>query len=347
MRIPRRIGAVLAGCALVLGLAGAVPAVAASGAVLPGASTAHPYSDPIWFPLASDALMGCVKDNPGCPPTGIQDYWTWDIRGQNEAAHVYHQKVYAMGAGIVHVLANHQGCGGAREVHGNTLWIDHGAGVISLYEHLSSHFLVHDGDYVSARTPIAYMGQSGYTKCHQNPGVRFLALLVKHDATLTKSGGFTGNYVQIKTTFTCVHGSKESWPQNLPGNDGSWTRWYHVPVGTDIPNTSNSRPCINTPPATAPHPHNVALKKASKTSLKGSWKQPGAKYGVGSVLVQLQRFLSSTHSWTGVQSHDLQGDATSTTFTNLAHNGKYRIKVWFKNGVGWSKPSGWVQRVLS
>jgi hypothetical protein len=239
MRTSARLGAFLAGTALVLGLAGAVPAVSA------GATTAPTFSAPVWFPLASPVLMGCVEDNPGCPAAQVSTYWSWDIRGQNETAHEYHQKIFAMGSGIVHVLYNHQGCGAAHENHGNTLWINHGNGVISTYEHLSSHFLVKDGDQVTARTPIAHMGQSGYTGCQVHPSVRFVAIAVKHGVRIVHGRPSGGDYIQVKHTDTCVHGTKTSWPQQLPGNDGSWTRWYHVPVGTPIPNTSDHRSCVS------------------------------------------------------------------------------------------------------
>jgi hypothetical protein len=191
------------------------------------------------------------------------------------------------------------------------------------------------------------MGQSGYKLCAQKPTVRFLAVVVMHDAAPTKSGGIAGTYVQVKTTYACVNGTKTPWPQQLPGNDGSWHRWYDVPVNTPIPDTNNHRACIHTPPATAPRPSDAALTKASSSSLKGSWRQAASKYNVGKVLAQLQQYHSGGHVWADVTSHELKGSATSTHFTNLSHGGKYRLRVSFKNRIGWSKASGWVQRALS
>lgn len=341
MRISARACALVAALAVVLGLAAIV---AASAAVLPGAAKAHPYSDPIWFPLASPAEMGCLKDNPECPPSGIQTIWSWDLQGENEPQGVFDQRVYAMGAGIVHITDKNQPCGTAQESRGNSMYIDHGNGVVSMYSHLND-FLVHDGDYVSARTAIGHMGNSGYTKCVAHPNTRFLAVAVMHHAAPTKKGGIAGDYVQVKNTFTCVDDVKAEWPQDLPGNDGSWHRWHDVPLNTPIPNTADDRPCIHTPPHTAPHPGNVALRKVSSSSLKASWDRAAHKYGVAKVEVQLQQYHRAIDAWTEVKVRDLRGSATATTFTGLG-GGSYRVRVWFHNSVGWSKQSSWVQRDL-
>ena len=161
MRIPVRLGAIFSAAAFVVGLVVSMPAGAGAD-VLPHAAKAHPYSDPVWFPLASLAHMQCMRDNPSCGTGTPTERWTWDIGGEREPAGEFHQKVYAMGAGIAHVIAKNQGCGGSNENRGNSMFIDHGNGIYSVYSHLAGHFLVHDGDYVSARTPIAYIGNSGY-----------------------------------------------------------------------------------------------------------------------------------------------------------------------------------------
>jgi murein DD-endopeptidase MepM/ murein hydrolase activator NlpD len=340
------LGAVLAAAAVVLALSGGSPAGAAGRSVAPHADKSHPFSNPVWYPLTTASAMNCMKDNPGCPPSQVQNYWGWDITANREPAGEYHQKVYAMGAGIVHVLAHGKTCGSDDENRGNSIYIDHGAGVISMYSHLAPDLLVHDGDYVSARTAIAYVGNSGYTKCAAKPEVRFLAVVVMHNAKPTKSGGIAGDYTQVTHTYACVSGEKVNWPHDLPRNDGSWHHWHDVPLGTDVPATSHHRACIPTPPATAPYPHDAKLRKSASTTLKGSWVPARGKYHVHTVLAQLQQYHPSIHAWTDERSHELKGGAGSTHFTKLNRNGKYRMKVWFKNNVGWSKPSPWVARAL-
>ena len=248
----------------------APPASAQTTQVHAFAMTSHPFSDPVWFPVAHPQKMGCMWNNKGCPPPQIQKYWAWDIMAEREHKGQYHQKVYAMGAGIVHIQFRHQGCGGSHEARGNTLWINHGGGVVSTYLHLADHFLVHDGDYVSARTPIAYVGNSGYKLCHQKPYERFLAVTVQHNARVIHRNTIIGDNMQVKQTYACVNGQKVTWPQQLPGHTGhqGWNRWYNVPVGTPIPHTSGDRGCIPAP-ATANMPHDAQLKRGSSTGLAG------------------------------------------------------------------------------
>lgn len=334
--------------AVLLGVLGpASPASAQPVQVHQFATTSHPYSDPVWFPLATSSLMNCMWNNPGCPASQVQPYWGWDINAPHEAAGQFHHKVYAMGAGIVHILADNQGCGGPDEERGNVLYINHGGGVISMYSHLANHFLVHDGDYVSARTPIGYVGNSGYKSCNQKPNVRFLAVVVKNDARRAPGGGMTGNYTQVTHTYACVHGHRVDWPQHLPGHHGKgWTRWHHVPLGTAIPATSGQRSCIPAP-NTSTEPHDATLHRASRSGLSAKWSSPAGRYGVDTVRVMLEEYHPSISKWLPVHVHTPSGDATRTYFAHLDVHHKFRMKIWFENKVGWSRPSPWRQRNLA
>jgi hypothetical protein len=284
-------------------------------------------------------------DNRECPPAQIQRYWAWDIMAERERKGQYTQKVYAMGAGIVHIQFRHQGCGGSHEARGNVLWINHGGGVISTYLHLADHFLVHDGDYVSARTPIALVGNSGYKLCHQKPYERFLAVVVKHDARVVHGNTIIGDNVQVKQTYSCAGGQPAAWPQQMPGHTGhqGWNRWYDVPVGTPIPHTSGDRSCIPAP-NTANMPHNTKLSRGSSTGLEATWDSAASSYNVSTVLAQLQEYHPNISRWMTTQTHKLAGDVTRTYFAKLNHLHRYRLKVWFDNSVGWSKATPWLER---
>ena len=321
-----------------------IPAGPAAAQIRAHATTAHPYSNPVWFPVANATVMNCMWDNPGCPPSQVQPYWGWDIAGLREPAGQFHQKVYAMGAGVVHVLAQHQGCGGSNEQRGNVLYVDHGAGVISMYSHLAGHFLVQDGDYVSARTPIGYLGNSGYKLCKEKPEVRFLAVVVKHDARRAPNGGMTGTYMQVTHTYACVQGQRVDWPQQLPGHSGlGWSRWHSVPLGVPIPATSSLRGCIPAP-ATATKPRDTALRHYGQTGLTGHWTQAPGRYNVTSVRATLQEYHPSIHKWMDLSVHVLAPTATSTTFHHLHTYHEFRLRLWFGNHVGWSHATPWLQR---
>jgi hypothetical protein len=314
-----------------------IPAAPAAAQVRAYATVAHPYSDPVWYPLAGYSEMGCMQDSPGCPPAEIQPEWSWDIQGKSGANH---EKVYAMGAGIVHILTQNQGCGGSEESRGNSLYIDHGAGVISMYSHLASGYLVQDGDYVSARTPIAYVGNSGYKLCHQKPDARFLAVVVKHDSRRAPNGGMTGTYMQVRQTYACVHGRKVEWPQQLPARQQGWARWHNVPLNTPIHTSSAQRSCIPAP-ATARMPQDASLRRGSQTGLAATWTAPAAHFGVSTVRVMLQAYHPSITKWMPLCTHTPDGTATRTYFPHLDVHYKYRVKVWFANHVGWSRASHW------
>jgi hypothetical protein len=342
--VPRVVVTLSALSAALLGLLlPASPASAQTVQVHAFATTSHPYSDPVWFPLATPQKQGCMWNNRGCPSQQIQKFWAWDIMAQREPAGQYHQKVYAMGAGIVHIGATGQGCGDSHESRGNWVWINHGGGVISAYQHLSGPLLVHDGDYVSARTPIAYVGNSGYHLCKEKPYERFLAVVVRHDARVAHGGGLVGTNVQITKTYACKHGHKVLWPQHMPGHHGhGWNRWFDVPVATPIPKTSGSRSCIPAP-ATAAMPH-PTLKRGSHTGLAATWAHPAGRFQVSKVRAMLQEYHPSISRWLTTQTHNPSGGVTRTYFAKLNPLHKYRLKVSFENRVGWSKGSPWVEK---
>ncbi len=64
--------------------------------------------------------------------------------------------VYAMNDGIVRLKKEFRD-------YGNTLVVDHGGGLQTLYLHLSK-FVVNEGEWVSKGKLIAYSGSTGYTE---------------------------------------------------------------------------------------------------------------------------------------------------------------------------------------
>ena len=62
---------------------------------------AHPYSDPVWFPLRNTARVGCVYSN--CPGP-YHGYWAIDFGGALD------DPIYAAGAGVFHIGAVDHSC---------------------------------------------------------------------------------------------------------------------------------------------------------------------------------------------------------------------------------------------
>jgi hypothetical protein len=324
----RRVRTLLVGLfAALLAVAGAMVPTAAQAAVVSyGASTAHPYSDPVWWPLSTPSSMDCYRNNPGgCH--GYHPNYLFDIIGESG---VNNQPVYAMGAGIVHVEATHAGCGHAQG-RGNYLYIDHGNGTLSYYGHLGS-ILVHNGQYVSPRTRIAYVGNSGYARCHLYPNLRYLMVAVKH-------GGVGGNYVELKHTWACPTsgGARLAWPQQLPS--GAASHWNAVVRTTPIPATSASRSCATVPVRTANRPSAVGMAKHGKSTMYVHWSRAAASARVTHTVVVLSEYHPSIHRWLPLSSRWLSGSAHYAKFHRLHHKRHYRVYVQFYNAWGYSHAS--------
>ncbi|WP_375489077.1 M23 family metallopeptidase [uncultured Jatrophihabitans sp.] len=304
-------------------LTGAATAAAAGAtAVGDGASAAHPYSDPVWWPVSVPASMGCYRGNPGCG--GDHATYIWDIVGQNG---VDNQAIYPMGAGIVHIGATGTGCGGVQN-RGDYVYVDHGNGVLTYYGHLG-RILVHNGEYVSPRTALAYMGNSGYAKCHTWPLLRYVMVALKH-------GGRSGQYVELRSTYACPAdgGSRTTWPQYLPS--GAAAHWNAVTNQTPIPATSTSRSCITAPATTAAQPTGVGLARRGASTMYAHWSRAWSGYGVGTTVVALQEYHPSIRRWLPQASAWLSGSATSVSFARLTHRRQYRVYVMFHNAAGYS-----------
>ena len=102
----------------------------ADAATLTTTSSAHPYGDPVWFPLRNPASVGYAKS--GCGTKSDHGYWAIDFLGTRG------DPVYAAGAGIAHIGGNSGACvtSGSDNNGGRWVWVDHGAGVVTKYHHL-------------------------------------------------------------------------------------------------------------------------------------------------------------------------------------------------------------------
>lgn len=309
-----------------LAIAGVVaPAAAAARVVSAGASVTHPYSDPVWWPLANASAMGCYRGNPGC--AGDHSGYIFDIVGQQG---VNNQPVFAMGAGIVHIGATNQGCGHAQG-RGNYLYVDHGNGVLSYYGHLGA-MSVRNRQYVTPRTRLAYMGNSGYSRCHTYPKLRYVMVALKH-------GGTNGRYVEIPRTYVCPAngGARLTYPTQLPR--GAASHWNAVRNTSAIPVVSASRSCVVTPVRTAAKPYGVGMEKHGRSTMYAHWTRAWSGYRVGHTAVMLSEYHPSIHRWLALRSYWLSGSASYTRFHSLHHKRHYRVYVQFYNSWGYSAAS--------
>jgi murein DD-endopeptidase MepM/ murein hydrolase activator NlpD len=317
--MPRLIA--VTGLVLAAGLVtGAAPAAAAQ--YWNGASAAHPYSNPLWWPLnASGTAVGCYHGNgPDCRNPLQHKVYAMDVAAPNNSS----LPVYAMGAGVVHIGNTAWRCGQSQS-RGNWLTVDHGNGITSEYGHLGRIY-VHNGDFVTARTKLATVGQSGYQKCAKKPWVRYLWVAVRHN----------GSYWHFRSTLTCIRGVVTSWPRRLsthPTDD-----WNKVPAHTALPRSDRS--CTPDTPAT-PRKPSSKLARAGAGNLRATWARARSGDRVTVVSVQLQEYHPSIHRWLDDANRRLSGGYTATTFGKLQKGRHFRARVWMANSTGWSAPSYW------
>ena len=294
-----------------------------------GASNAHPYSNPVWWPLPGDGVkMACYHGNGAACRNPLQHtVYAMDIAAPNYSS----MPVYAMGAGVVHVESTGWRCN-TKQSRGNWLYIDHGNGTRSEYGHLGKIY-VHTGDFVTAKTRIATVGQSGYSKCASNPQVRYIWAGVRHGRS----------YVHVTNTYTCQSGRRVTWPQQLathPTND-----WNKVPAKTPLP--TNDRSCTPTGVSTPTKPANARMGRDGHHNLRVTWRAASRSNHVNAVSVQLQEWHPSIRRWLDYRSHQVRSTATSTVFTHLPTGRHFKARVWMANSTGWSAPSYWASGIPS
>ena len=295
----------------------------ASGQLWNGASRAHPYSRPVWWPLpGAGTVVDCYHGNGAkCQTPTVHDVYAFDVM----APHWSSMPVYAMGAGIVKINSNGWRCN-PHHGRGNYLTIDHGNGITTEYGHLGRIY-VHTGDYVTPQTKLAAVGQSGYSTCAKKPYVRYVWVALRKDH----------KYVDFFSSYTCINGRRVQWPQQLPNH--ATNDWNKVPAGTRLP-TSNRR-CAPTTPHTPVRATGASLVRAGTASLRMSWHAPRAADHVTTINVQLQQYHPSIHRWLDLRKHVVSARATATRFGNLPRGRQFRARVWLGNHAGWAAPSAW------
>ena len=224
---PQRLAAVLLAAAIV-----SVPL-----ATMPDTAAASPArTEPVWLPVHSAFGVDCAGKNPGCHAK--RDFYSIDVVPAGQfTGRKSHAKVYAMGAGTVHIGKAHgTSCGStSKGSFGTWVWIDHGNGVKSRYGHLSK-ILVRNGRHVAAGAPLGVVGTTGKAK---NCGVSYLDFEIIHGKLNND------NAHRFATLQACTRkGKRQTWPRQAASREkpGSSKRvhysiWDHVRHGTQFPAT--------------------------------------------------------------------------------------------------------------
>jgi hypothetical protein len=312
-----------------------------------GAATSSTYSDPVWFPVRDTVQVGCIgnhsqsANNNDATAGGKCDrdhprYFGMNIDaipGKNA-----HPKIWAAGAGIVRVADKSPGvCGGTNHA-GQTVEIDHGGGVVSVYEHLQS-ITVKVGQHVNPSTPIGTMGHSGLA-CTSS--VNYLDFQIRNNG----GGYLNADTTSIRTMFGCSGAARETWPAGL-GLSYNPTTWVQVKYLNDIDTSGGS--CYPTGAGNSPAtPARPALRPGIASAAL-AWP---AVTGANRYMVQTQIFRNGT-GWEAPCSPyqtkgctagytAVAGSATRTTITGLLPARQYRLRFSAHSSNGWSPASGWV-----
>lgn len=317
------------------------------------------YSDPIWFPVHDmTTRLGCVGNlygnNNGQTGSGQacatdhKGYWGMNITSLGGVAD--NPGVYAAGAGIVQSVTDpiEPACGPDGEHgDGNTVVVEHGGGVVSVYEHLKT-INVTAGQQVYANTLLGLMGASGQPcQGDGNPVNAYLNFQIR-----VMGGAYlTATTTQIRALRGCTGASTSSalWPAGL-GLPGAPKVWSDVPYDTQL-DTSGQGRCYPGPSWVDGTPNQPARPavRAGDGRVTVAWT---AVTGANRYLVQAELY-SKTRGWvapcspyqdkgctvgyTGVRS-----TAHRTSVTGLTNGRDYRIRLSVHNRTGWSPASRWV-----
>jgi len=345
------------------------PAAPAPAAALAASatSTTHPYSDPVWFPLHVPVTVGCIGDHLSNNGPTTNNPCAGDHRGYFAMnfdiamdAPNQHPAVYAAGAGIViqttRVSSSCVPAGGLTS-GGNEIVIDHGAGIVSVYQHLNS-INVGVGTHVSPRTVIGTVGWSG-ARCKSNAShpVSYL------DFQIHRNGGqyLTATSVRINYLRGCVAQSATAatWPRDL--GDATYSRplgqtmprplptqWVGVPYVARIATS----PYWNCLPASAPGTANRMTAPRTSRAARSAGLAWTPVRGATSYMAQIQIWRPSSHSWDApctpyttssctVGYFAISGSASRYSLRGLESGRTYRVRLSAHTAAGWSVASSW------
>lgn len=334
--VPVLVGTVgAAGVAQPAPLAGRETVVAAGST---DATDAHPYSDPIFYPVRQPMQMDCFRRNPGCKTHAEYqlDLVTTTTRRQ------YNDHVYAMGAGrVVSKYTRGAECkpGGDKTI-GSYLVIDHGGGVTSTYARLSG-FAPHlgEGDLVDAGQYIGVLGNTGAVGTCNHPYLDFWV-------AKGKTGKGTPKLIEITSLQVCIGSFVQTWPS---GQYSRFTSWNDVPKEKPFPATGHplevpDGSCLpKGEPATPHRPATPSLVRDGSGRLRASWK--GQPEGTGS-MAELQIWRAKIHAWVPEEQAYLGGNDSHYVFRDLTDGLDARLQLSYHNRFGWSRATPYVTRKI-
>jgi murein DD-endopeptidase MepM/ murein hydrolase activator NlpD len=345
LRLRKRVlvrGRRLAACLLSAALAIVGLTVSTSPA---GAAAVPVNSDPTWYPLHAAAIVGCIGDGPShnLPARGTCSGDHLGYFGLNldialvSGVYPTTAGVWAAGGGTVTAVVKTASCSTSSS-GGNYVSIDHGGGIVSFYEHLSSTF-VKTGQSVRPGTLLGYASNTGAGNCASHP---YLDFVVRND------GGGYADLTQVTNTLKACTAARATKPQIWPGDisPGSPSTWIKTTyLKTAVP--ASVAPCgTSLTLATYATPHSPAVSSTTGKAAV-SWGLTKAD----STMIQEMIYHPSSKAYSVPCSGTTKGcsagyfptgaGVTKYTASGLLSKQTYRFRIARHNGTGWSPWSAW------
>jgi hypothetical protein len=288
----------------------AVPAVVSAAATTSSAvgDPAHPYSDPVWFPLHGGVTVGCVFSNCAGPYHG---YWAIDFGGQLD------DPIYAPGAGVFHIGTIDNTCPVSGSKPGTWVWIDHGPYGVTIFEHLN-RVLATTGQLVTPATQIGSMGRNGNTyPCH-----------AVYTHIEFRSQRLAGTRLPIPTMSACLSGGQQPFPSAL-----GYSSWNSIPnMKVTTPNTATT--CMPAAWNQTPNqPYFNVIRGPKQLTIYASARPAGTDRW----RVRVEMYHPSLKRYGMPVYYDYLPATASTRLTGLSSGYNYRLTISFHNASGWSR----------
>ncbi len=287
----------------------APPAIGSVPTAVP-ASSANPYSDPLWLPLRSPATISCVKTNCQNSEGDWHGYWAIDFLGK------LGDPVYAAGAGVFHIGANQKSCSSSGLTDGVWGWVDHGGGRVTKYTHFDQ-LVATEGQLVTPTTVIGKMGHWGdIAPCTTN----YLHFEVRE-------AGVTGPRVEPRRLQACTSAGLVSLPQSL-----GVSSFDDLAKGQAM-TPSASDGCIPTSVLATPAKPTLSVASANAAA-RLSWGTPPS--GTDQVRVMREVWSPSLKTYGAPTYSSYAGTTTGATVSGLTNARTYRFTIALHNPQGYS-----------
>jgi hypothetical protein len=275
------------------------------------ADPAHPYSDPVWFPLRNPAKVGCVYSN--CPGP-YHGYWAILYAGQLD------DPIYPAGAGVFHVGAISPGCptsATSGSAAGTWVWVDHGPAGVTMYEHLN-RVLATEGQLVTPETEIGTMGHSGEAApCHTN-----------YVHVEWRNQRLGGTRLVIPTLRGCTGSTQTGYPAAL-----GYSSWNSIPnMQVTVPALTNA--CMPAAWDQTPNqPYFNVIRGPKQLTIYPSARPAGTERW----RVRVEMYHPTLHGYGMPAYYDHLPTTATTRLINLSTGYNYRLSISFHNASGWSR----------